>query len=504
MIINKINLKNFKFHKELNFDIDNNCLIYGENGTGKSSIYLALHSKCYQEDIVQYTNFTCEDSDIVNVDIDLKQDNNTIPLEDDILNDNYNTIYFINHTLLETITNSSNIYELFGNKFNIYFKTILNDFFDRFNKINENLKDELTDSEKIQIQSNKRKDIINEFELFFSILEDKANEIVNFLEEDFNITFIYDWQLIKDNNGLYKTPQITLLIDGKSKLRTNFNEAKLKLTSFAIYFAMIKIQEKDNLTNEFKLLVLDDFLTSLDMANRKLIVQYILDNFKDYQKIILTHNIQFNNIVKKLLKHYNIENTYEYKHLFLTKEENGYTANIKDKNTNYLNDARDQLKIGEYHISGNMIRKEFENIAEELKQILQLGQTESLNKIIELVNKNENENFYFEPNHIIEELKDKFIHLSDKINDNLQDTAIKNICHEKIQKINTYFHEKSNKEKFKSLVEIINKLEFYKNIAFNASSHREKDIEIYRQDCERGISLLEKLNKYISVLKKDN
>jgi len=53
--------------------------------------------------------------------------------------------------------------------------------------------------------------------------------------------------------------------------------------------------------NNLKLLVLDDFLTSLDMANRKIIAKYILDNFEDYQIIILTHNLQFNNLIKRLL-----------------------------------------------------------------------------------------------------------------------------------------------------------------------------------------------------------
>ena len=452
MTINQIKLKNFKFHKELNFDIDNNCLIYGENGTGKSSIYLALHSKCYQEDIVQYKNFTCEDSDSVNVDIDLKQDNNTIPLEDDILNDNYNTIYFINHTLLETITNSSNIYELFGNKFNIYFKTILNDFFDRFNKINENLKDELIDSEKIQIQSNKRKDIIKEFELFFSILEDKANKIVKFLDENFEITFDYDWQVIKDDNGLYKTPQITLLIDGKSKLRTNFNEAKLKLTSFAIYFAMIKIQERNSLDNDFKLLVLDDFLTSLDMANRKLIVQYILDNFKEYQKIIFTHNIQFYNLIIRFLKSRDENKEWDIKNLFFRKLNNSYETIIYDKEVDYLKQAEKYLDSNSLRESGNFIRKEFERIIDELRIVNEIGAKEKIANIL---------------NTII----------------NLDDTNDRNM----------------NKMK-----KILKKAKFYQDNILHPASHDDEDTEIYKKDCNGAIVILKQLNKYISVLKKDN
>ena len=45
MQIKEIKLKNFKFHQNLEFEISKqNCLLYGENGTGKSSIYEALYS----------------------------------------------------------------------------------------------------------------------------------------------------------------------------------------------------------------------------------------------------------------------------------------------------------------------------------------------------------------------------------------------------------------------------------------------------------------------------
>lgn len=45
MKINKIELRNFKFHEKLDIKINKkNYLLYGENGTGKSSIYWAIYS----------------------------------------------------------------------------------------------------------------------------------------------------------------------------------------------------------------------------------------------------------------------------------------------------------------------------------------------------------------------------------------------------------------------------------------------------------------------------
>ena len=100
----------------------------------------------------------------------------------------------------------------------------------------------------------------------------------------------------------------------KDDFKNHFNEAKLKLISIAIYFALAKKYETDS---ELKLLVLDDFLTSLDMANRKLIMQYILENFEEYQKIILTHNLQFSNLIIELLKMRDEEKEWDIKIYFL-------------------------------------------------------------------------------------------------------------------------------------------------------------------------------------------
>jgi len=96
-------------------------------------------------------------------------------------------------------------------------------------------------------------------------------------------------------HGSNSSPNVEITLDDSTILNNNINETKLKLTSMAIFFGLIKIEEDE--TNSLKLLVLDDFLTSLDMANRKLIIQYILDNFSDYQIIIFTHNIQFFNLI---------------------------------------------------------------------------------------------------------------------------------------------------------------------------------------------------------------
>lgn len=69
------------------------------------------------------------------------------------------------------------------------------------------------------------------------------------------------------------------------------NEAKLTQLALSVRFAasLVNLHESD-----LKLLVLDDLLVSLDMSNRMKVVEILLsDQFANYQKIILTHELGF-------------------------------------------------------------------------------------------------------------------------------------------------------------------------------------------------------------------
>jgi ABC-type Mn2+/Zn2+ transport system ATPase subunit len=73
--------------------------------------------------------------------------------------------------------------------------------------------------------------------------------------------------------------------------QTFLNEAKLTQIAISIRLAASLVMLKQS---PLKLLVLDDLLVSLDMSNRMKVVEIILsETFADYQKIILTHDLGF-------------------------------------------------------------------------------------------------------------------------------------------------------------------------------------------------------------------
>lgn len=50
--------------------------------------------------------------------------------------------------------------------------------------------------------------------------------------------------------------------------------------------------------------MLDDFITSLDIANRTSIIKYIFDNFRNFQILIFTHNVYFYNLITYMINEY--------------------------------------------------------------------------------------------------------------------------------------------------------------------------------------------------------
>lgn len=94
----------------------------------------------------------------------------------------------------------------------------------------------------------------------------------------------------------FKKPIIEfgIQIDGKTVARPQsfLNEAKMTQLALAVRFAasLVNLHESD-----LKLLVLDDLLVSLDMSNRMKVVEILLTDtaFANYQKVILTHDYGF-------------------------------------------------------------------------------------------------------------------------------------------------------------------------------------------------------------------
>jgi len=505
MKIKKIKLQNYKFHHSLEFNIRDNSLIYGENGTGKSSIYKALYSNLYffkdnkivtnqidvREKFINRDFFT-EDLEVniyFNNGVLFSRTNNSVENSDIVENQ---TIYFTDEKVLHKIV-QNNFYEVIDNELVKHFSEL--NYLNKLHNRIEALMWRTTEQEEL---IRERKKVDNEYkELFNKLIPiNEINIIINQkFHEDFEIEFdIKDSDIQVDNQKII-FPQISIKVKNvkdNNDLKNHFNEAKLKLISIAIYFALAKKHETDS---ELKLLVLDDFLTSLDMANRKLIIQYILEEFEDYQKIILTHNIQFYNLIVRLLKIRDEEIKWDIKNIFLYEENNQEVATISNRNEDYLSKAENELNNYHLEVSGNFLRKEFERIVNEFEQLLELGRVEELDNVIKAL---QNLDFIFpEPSKNLKSISTKFNNII--ANNSTDDIAKYNQLKDEIEKMPTKLRFRNNELSF--LKETLLKTELYKNILMNASSHDDREKELYRKEFKNSIQLLKKLNQILATLK---
>ncbi len=490
MKITKIKLDNFKFHTSLPIDIKGNMLLYGENGTGKSSIYWAMYSKLQDKNSNIQIYKKLKSSDSANVTITL---DDSIPISDDIIHANSKTIYFANQDLLESMIDfDTNFFLVISNKFQKYFP-MLEEYYINYERMNLNLNnDELEQSDIV----NERKKISENFKNQLEKISTIANGI---LESHFHIkktkvTFAFDGGMLNDDGTNFNTPNISLLINDINTLKSHFNEAVLKLSSLAIFLAFIKIQSKESINNELKILVLDDFLTSLDMANRKFIIEYILKNFQDYQKIILTHNLQFFNLIKKLTEDWDI------KQMFILEETDGYVSHIKN-DTNYLQEAEKFLKTTDYNLetAGHKLRKAYESIMQDFSQLLELGRYDSLENIVKTIK--DADDLYFNPKQANLLIKDIFeIIQSTDTNDVTQEIKQKILGFQSLSIVEVEI-DKVKENPAKTIIYKVNKAIIYKQILLNPASHNDSEATLYRRECSEALELLKNLNKIKKQLK---
>ncbi len=345
-----LKITNFKAHQdleEIKFN-QKNFLLYGDNGAGKSSIYEAL-KLCFFKYRVEK-----------NIPI------SSTPEEESQYKQDFYSTYNnkINNNNFEIKINSQNYDSFSTSDYKVYMlnleDTILN------NTIK--LKD-LYDN----VFFNFPKSIC----FAYQEIEIKANNFLTFCLEDIKIEIDssddYSIKIKSDERNITNTKEI----------KKYFNEGKINLVIFALLFSAIEVSKDESKKN---ILILDDFITSLDMANRTFLMRHIFDTFKDFQIVIFTHNVYFYNLIMYLINDKICETSKEWQFANLYEIGKEHKIYINDG----VNDTVEKLKekykpsepsfdIGKY---GNDLRKKFERLLYELSKIIMMGGVEESNKII--------------------------------------------------------------------------------------------------------------------------
>ena len=441
--INKITIENFKFF--LNpFELKpegKHVLMYGENGSGKSSIYWAaytLFQSCLKEpaDAGKYFNKDHSDSlcnlyDTENrrsgIEIEFKDENDVKRTYTDgswAINtraDGFMKLStfasdFMNYKFLSAIFD-------FRNSMRVDLFKIFEDEIFPFLSLNEQIYsiengEPLGNSgvedwwkyikncyettgiltrrseggvfvhdERYTTYQNLIEDFNNKLQVLLTDIADHANKKLEETKMPVKISLhleraAFDKKVegtLRSYDGNFYSPKIILtakLLDAQGNVVANkdinhprsfFNEAKLTKMALAIRLSIF--DRKYHGTDCAKVIFVDDLLISLDMSNRLMVVQQLLDYVDRYQLFIFTHDRSFYELICDSISQRNMAKEWCYYEMYAIDEEISdckvpeARLNVKE---NYLQQAKSFFTNYEYHASANSLRKECEKQLQRL------------------------------------------------------------------------------------------------------------------------------------------
>ena len=386
MRITKIEIKNFKaFYGAYQIDLHKagkNLLVYGENGSGKTSLYQALRrflesSEGGHQFKPHHNIFNSDEGYIklhLRTDAQSKQDtyewSETVKDEtnDELLIQASRAEGFLDYKdLLEThyLHRENDIV----NVFDLLVKTLL------ANTVNRQTDRRLAEDWASIQPPFPRRSATTQIAAFETQVVNFNRALVNRLTElqakvseilrkfEINVTLDLDFQGIIYNRDQKTLDNQEILLNVEffdRDIPTHhlfLNEAKLSAIAIAIYFSSILLQP----TSELKILALDDVLIGLDMSNRLPVLDILEEYFADYQIFLTTYDKAWYEIVKQRTSHGGKWKAVE----FYFRQTDEYEIPVYAEDKAYLDKAREYLDANDYKACAVYLRTAFEMIIQE-------------------------------------------------------------------------------------------------------------------------------------------
>jgi len=483
--IDKIELQNFRFFtdkKILEFE-GKNILIYGENGSGKSSVFKALefltktdideiefvnNQNIFDRESDMFLEFEFTNNETLRIDIDHLSLDNQYPfieklsISKPILD--YKSLLQI-HYKTDTNDKDINLYLLFEKLLKSYpinNNTLLGDLrgINYFNNLENIIKNELLENINIFLMGFEHKFQIEE--IYFDAFEREIILKIEYFEEKIE------------------------------KYHLFLNEARLSALAISIYFSIIKKQFDNFDNNSLKILALDDLLISLDMSNRVNLIDILKSEFRDFQIFLFTHDRAFFEIAKQQFN-YMQRGEWKYFEMFVDiDDERGIEIPyIKTDGQTYenLTRAKEHFRNKDYPASANYLRKEVERLFDEYLQINNLEEKIKLSKL------KENEQLIWD---IQKDLK-KLLRVLEQFGncDRMPEAIQAQKCREfseqvitSIESTQKYINDEFHFEEFEDVKMVL------KNI-LHPQSHNDLTRPLYKRELENAIELVEAFNRIL-------
>lgn len=351
--ITRISIENYKAYiSNEEFELPNgqNLLLYGENGSGKSSLYRAIQhfmessvNSVRQFDLNYYSGkpegkieLTLCDYDPNTNQIDpttsqvfcaTESAATTTTTNNTLLMTGYRVSGFLDYsTLLKVYLNRGkrpNLFDLVNELLCDYIATnqgLTKSIGAIINEVNENIGDcyHRTDREYVRLKnlystlSAAYPHIIDDLNNKFSYLMSKyfSNLELNISLKGANME-INESGYIRETK-IYGEIYLDVSHYGQPMLEynTSLNEARLSAIAICLYLSSLKLR---SIAHETKILYLDDVFVGLDSSNRRPVINMILSEFSDYQILISTYDKSWYMLAREII---NDENKWVYKELY--------------------------------------------------------------------------------------------------------------------------------------------------------------------------------------------
>lgn len=387
MRITKIEIKNFRaFYGECLIDLykaGKNLLVYGENGSGKTSLYEAL--KRFLESSEgghQFGQniFSSEPGYIklhFRADTQSKQD--TYEWSETVKNEtdhpliiaaskakgflDYRDLLETHHVHRREGKVNVNVFELLvGNLLaNTTHHVTGRSLGSEWTSLQQTPRPRRNSKERIEELEKQIEAFNNGLDRILADLQTKASEIL--AKFKYNVTLNFDFKRITYNRNDKTLDNQEILLTVKffgrdiPEHHRFLNEAKLSAIAIAIYFSSILLQPE----SELKILALDDVLIGLDMSNRLPVLDVLDEDFADYQIFLTTYDKAWYEIVKQRTAHGGKWKAVEF--YFGQTDEYEIPVYMEDKA--YLDKAREYLDANDYKACAIYLRTAFEMTIEE-------------------------------------------------------------------------------------------------------------------------------------------
>ena len=441
--LDKISITNFKaFREEQSIELNGkNFLLYGDNGSGKSSIFWSLYTlyqSCFKREKDKVSKYFDEandenllnryvsksDSSIVARFCDV--DDSTKIKEMKLSNNDLGIVGTTDMFMIATVTFSdffnyqkqSSLFDYCNSEDNDAFKPFLRDLFPfiklkhKMQKIDSTEVDsdsafdawtylvgavdaDIKNSDGSLVSTEDEKYINYEMALYqfnedfkIAIAEIESN-VCRLLQSKMelpNVKLSFEYkeasfnEVIGDSGAregklhpgkiLITAEDTNITEEKKRKIkhpRTYFNEATLSKIALAIRLAVFEDKASFYGSDGAKLLFVDDLLVTFDMKNRIDVMKILLEYANSYQLLIFTHDRAFYNMFKSHLSDIEQNEKWKFAQIYMQGDEHQVPKIIKENS--YLDMAKKYFCENDCVASAVYLRKECEKIAKSLLEL---------------------------------------------------------------------------------------------------------------------------------------